>query len=532
MRAHGVRNTVTHIAERAEEDKQYSSWLMEHKVSDSRAEEERLVQAGFPIRPRFSIIVPTFNTPEKYLREMIESVTGQTYTNWELCIADGSPEHSAIQSVVIEYQKRLESLGLKDAPEIHFLPLEKNLGISGNTNAALTMASGDYVALLDHDDLMEIDALYEIVLAQNKYPKAEAFYTDEDMLDDDSGNFLNPNFKPDFNIDFLQSCNYITHFYAVKRTIALEAGLFSDECNGSQDYDFILKTTELAEQVVHIPRILYHWRIHMNSVAGNPEGKMYAYDSAVRALNNHYRRCGMKASVLKTKQFGYYCSFFELSGTPTVSIVLKGCSPKLDEQIQKSIHYPGIEIVRRASDASGDYLLFMNGISSIEVSDPLEEGYDFVSLLLSNCQREEIGLAGVKVLDSSGRVKECGLIYNHAGQVFSPFTGIEKDDPSYRELATTQHLASLIGPDCFMVSRDLLARYGSGKSSVYDLCMNLTDAGYGITVIPQAMAQKAVQEEQTVLRYTFPELPAPVKKHLVDPFYTPNFSQTRPLHLH
>ena len=289
----------------------YGEWFDIHKVTDEQLEEQRKKQFAFS--PKISIIVPTYKTPINFLREMIDSVMEQSYTNWELCIADGSEGDIAVEAVLKEYAGKDE--------RIKYTLLEKNEGISGNTNAALNLATGEYVGLFDHDDLLAPNALYEVVKALQE-KKYDILYTDEDKITGDGKEHNDPNFKPDFSMDLFCSHNYITHFFVVKTEIIKEIGGFRPEYDGSQDYDLMFRCIERAESIKHIPMILYHWRIHMNSVAGDPASKMYAYDAGKRAIEDHFKRIGVSAEVEHTGLWGMYHVIYSTPGNPLVSIVI------------------------------------------------------------------------------------------------------------------------------------------------------------------------------------------------------------------
>jgi glycosyltransferase involved in cell wall biosynthesis len=537
VRSYGLRSSVHKVKDYLLRNRRYAAWLDSNRITAEEAQQQKVEERQFPQRPLISILVPTYQTAPEYLRQMIESVIGQTYTNWELCIADGSPDHDEIKTITEGYRH----------PQIRYRALEKNLGISGNTNAALEMASGAYIALLDHDDYLEKNALFELVRAINHASiEPDALYTDEDMFRSGKTPFFhNPAFKPDFNADYLRSCNYITHFFVVRRELAQKAGGFSSDCDGSQDYDFILKTTGQARQVLHIPKVLYHWRVHQNSVAGNPEDKMYAYESAVKALNRHYERTAVPAHAEKDTQLGFYRTIYDVQGEPAVSIILRNCAPELKQALQEQISYPNYEIIDHASEAKGSYLLFLNGIGSISLSSSRTAlsgralGKDIISLMLGNCQRADVGAVGVKITGKGSHVSECGLYYTKEGTVYSPFRGLLSNEPGYYGLAEVQHFTSLIGPACFMVPREELAAFrdsGTTCHDVYHLCLELLEKGLHITVLPYIQAslkttKKRQERKNTIPVFQFKERPEYIKKHPCDPCYTPNFSQKTPYEL-
>lgn len=245
---YGVKGLREYIVSRVNSiGKPYKEWFEEHKVNEEELKRQRKVD--FKYQPKISIIVPTYKTPLIFLREMIDSVRHQSYQNWELCIADGSEGDKTVEKELEKYSKIDE--------RIRYKVLDKNKGISGNTNEALELAKGEYIGLFDHDDILAPNALFEIVNALQE-KKFDIIYTDEDKITGDSKEHIDPNFKPDFSIDLFCSHNYITHFFVVKTSIVKTVGGFRKEYDGSQDYDLMFRCIEMAESIKHIPQILYH----------------------------------------------------------------------------------------------------------------------------------------------------------------------------------------------------------------------------------------------------------------------------------
>ena len=291
----------------------YEKWFQMHRASSRELELQR--KEHWEDAPLVSIIVPAYCTPALFFRQMTDSVIAQSYENWELCIADGSGKDKTELEALVENAYAGEK-------RIRYRLLEENLGISGNSNAALAMASGDIIALLDHDDVLAPEALYEIVKAYKENPGAEIVYTDEDKVDMELVTHYQPHFKPDFNLDYLRTNNYICHLFTVRKETAETAGGFRKEYDGAQDYDFILRCTEVAAEIVHIPKILYYWRMHPGSVAGNPESKAYAYEAGRRAVESHLNRLSIEAQVEHAGHWGLYRTRYALTGTPLVSIII------------------------------------------------------------------------------------------------------------------------------------------------------------------------------------------------------------------
>ena len=498
----------------------YEIWFDSHKASPDELARQRKYQ--FTYQPKISIAVPLYRTPEKYLREMIRSVTGQTYGNWELCLADGGGEENSVRSVAEEFSR-------KDG-RVRYQLLKENLGISGNTNAALDMAQGDFIALLDHDDLLAPDALFECVKALNEEPGTDVIYTDEDKVDMDGGSHFDPHFKPDFNQDLLNSQNYICHFFVAEKSVVERAGGFNSIYDGAQDFDFIFRCTELANHICHIPKILYHWRCHRDSTALNPESKLYAYEAGVRAVTDHFKRLGIPVRVERAPGYGLYHTHYEFEEQPLVSVIipnkdhvedLNRCLrsvmktsgyPNLEfvivennsteketfeyyEMIQEN--YPSVRVVTwegefnysalnnfGVSHARGDYLLLLN-------NDTQMIGEETFSELLQPCMREDIGCVGAKLLFEDHTIQHAGIVLGIgkdrvAGHVFYGLSNAELVYQSPREY-------SAVTAACMMVKRSVYEAAGGFDEKLavalndVDFCLKAGKAGYRVLYNPYAV---------------------------------------------
>lgn len=519
LNAYGLRKTAAHTVDLLRKGSRYNEYVKKHSADSETL--ARQAEVHFPYEPVISIIVPTYNTPWDYLVEMIESVVAQSYPNWELCIADGSPDHTLIQSVVRSFQRRHPSILLK--------ALEENLGIAGNTNAALSLAGGDYIALLDHDDFLTPDALYEVVRMINQHPGAQVLYSDEDKYDSALKRYYDPNLKPDFDQDYLLCCNYITHFYVVRKSIVDQVKGFSTTMDGSQDYDFILRTTQKAQRICHIPRVLYHWRIHTNSVAGDPTSKMYAYDAAENALNSYFQRTGVPASSTKTENLGFYRTRYQLQGQPLVSVVLTNCAEASCLRFREKTDYDRFELAERYSDVKGDYVLFLDHVAA------LPDNRSWLSDLVSNCQRPEVGIAAGKVMSSADRIYEYGLIYDQDGMIASPFFRQSVEFPGYYHLTDSQHCVSLVGRHFLLIRRADLDQFIKkthpkklNERFFYELCLDLREKEKRITLLPYVSVTLTGEIHGVPLFYRFEQIPDYIRSHPHDPMYNPVFSVSRP----
>lgn len=299
LKRNGVKKTWYAVWERLEERKLPPYQWEENGERELASQREK--STGFSTT--FSILVPTYCTREDYLREMIASLTSQTYSKWELILADATPDTS-VEKIVKT---------ITDA-RIRYVRLAKNAGIAENTNQALKLATGDYVGLLDHDDVLTADALYEMAARIEEAKKSgrqlQMLYSDEDKCNGDRSCYYEPHFKEDFNLDLLLSNNYICHFLVMKRELIQDLG-FRSEFDGAQDFDLVLRAAarlmEQEELIVHIPKVLYHWRCHTGSTAENPQSKLYAYEAGRRAIQDFADKAGWNATAEDTAHVGFYC---------------------------------------------------------------------------------------------------------------------------------------------------------------------------------------------------------------------------------
>lgn len=488
---YGLKSTINRLMQGVKPETMYDSWFKEHRVSDTDLATQKY--AMFDYTPKISIIVPTFNTPLDLLDEMVQSVMNQSYRNWELCLADASDKNSATRKAILAYCEKDERIKVNE--------LDKNYGISGNTNKALEIATGDYTGLLDHDDFLELDTLYEVVKLLNEYPY-DSLYTDEDKYEMETGKFSEPNFKPDFAIDALCSHNYITHFFVAKTDLIRSVGGEHSEYDGSQDYDLIFRCTEKSNRVGHIAKILYHWRIHPGSTAGDPEQKLYCYESGRKAIQDHCTRVGVPATVevLGKPYWGLYHVNYETPGNPLVSIIIPNYENKKTlkrciDSLFKVNTYQNIEIIIVENNskskeifdyydslqkehnnikvvvwsggefnysainnfgvkfATGDYLLLLN--NDTEVISP-----NAVKELLGNCMREDVGAVGAKLLYADNSVQHAGVVIGFGGVAGHVFSRYDKNDVGYMMRAIINYNYSAVTGACLMTKKGLYEEVG------------------------------------------------------------------------
>ena len=319
IRRYGVLKTSKKVLKRLlrikekkkDNTEEYRKWISNNEPDENALKNQE--NYSFEYSPKISIVVPMYNTDAKCLNELIESVVNQTYDNFELCLSDGSDTFDEDRKKIIEI--------IKDNKKIKYIKLEKNSGISSNTNAAIELASGDYIGFLDHDDLLSRDCLFEVVKCINeKHP--DFIYSDEDKIDE-NGQRFDPYFKPDYSPETLECNNYITHFSVVSKELIDKVGVLNSEFDGAQDFDFVLRVAENTFKIAHISKVLYHWRVTSNSTAKVADNKPYAYEAGVRVIEAHLKRTGKSGKVSYGNDVpGIYKIEYEVKDNPKVSIVI------------------------------------------------------------------------------------------------------------------------------------------------------------------------------------------------------------------
>lgn len=561
--------------------KKHEKEAMAHYGTKSFPDAERraLEEATeFTKKPLFSILVPLYNTPENMLKEMIDSVIWQTYSNWELCLADGSDkDHAYVEQVVKNYN---------DA-RIKYMRLEKNEGISGNTNQCLKLATGDYIGLFDHDDILHPSALFEYAKVIEE-KNADYIYCDETTFK--SGNIdhmLTMHFKPDYAIDNLRANNYICHFSVFKKTLLEGTELFRSKFDGSQDHDMILRLTDKAENIVHVPKLLYYWRCHSGSVASNISAKEYAIDAAKGAVADHLRKHGYTDfKITGTRAFETIFKIrYKLNGTPMISIVIPNKDHVADlkrcvNSILEKSTYTNYEIVivennsedpktfelyedlKELSDkvsvvkyegkfnyskvnnfgvsyTKGDYILLLNNDTEVITVNWMEE-------MLMYAQREDVGAVGAKLYYADRTIQHAGVVIGLGAHRTAGHTHYKqpRENLGYMgRLCYTQNVTAVTGA-CLMVKKALWEKVGGLEEQFeislndVDFCLKLRKEGYLNVFTPFAelfhyesvsrglddngeKAERYNRESALFREKWKAELEAG------DPYYNPNFSLDR-----
>lgn len=462
--------------------KSYREWYEEHCPTKEELMRQREVE--FSVQPLISIVVPTYQTPIPFLKDMINSVRKQSYEKWELCIADGSLTGDENDTKVIRVREELNRYSMEDK-RIKVVYLEENQGIAENTNQALALATGEYIGLFDHDDMLTPDALYEIVKAINDYGY-DVLYTDEDKISEDSHDYKKPVFKPDYSPELLCANNYITHFFVAKKSIVDRLGGFRKEYDGSQDYDFIFRCVELAKKVGHVSKVLYHWRMHGGSVAGDPTSKMYAYDAGKKAIQSHYERVGIQAHVEHMERLGLYHTEYKMIKQPLISVIIYGEDDEKKKRCSewfKRKDYSNLEILVSAGinveeindlaeKASGSYLFFISeNLESVE-RDALQQ-------MAGVLQIQNVGAVSGKVIGRKHTVEDVGVVFRTNGDLCKANYGIGDCDYGDMFRAKVMSNYSILSLNCFMTHKNTfegLGRFNKHFSLSFaaaDYCLKL-----------------------------------------------------------
>ena len=548
----------------------YDTWLRIMRVSRQELFAQR--KTKFSYAPKFSVVVPLYHTPAKFLKDLVRSMMYQSYANWELCLVNASPEDVHLTSL-------LENWAMRDK-RIRVIRLEKNLGIAQNTNAGIEASTGEFIAFLDHDDFLEPDALFCYVDALNKDKTIDVFYSDEDKTDEYAAHYFYPHFKSDFNIDLLHANNYMCHFLAVRKSLVDIVGGLNEKFDGAQDYDFVLRLTENTKKIYHCPRILYHWRCSNQSTAASQGNKMYAIHAGKAALNAHYKRIGWNARAQEGAVDGWYQTKFTLKEEPLVSILIpnKDHTDDLDvclnsfferadyqnyefiiiennsvlpetfayyEKIEKE--HDNVKVVYWEAGfnysainnfgfkfAKGDYIMLLN--NDVELITP-----DIFQSMLGFCVRPEVGIVGAKLLYNDHTVQHAGVLVGAGGLADHVFKGIHEDDPGYMGRAISSQDVSAVTAACLLVKRSVYEEVGGLEEEFQvafndvDFCLKVRKAGYLIVYDADVKLfhyeSKSRGMEDTTERFIrfgnemmLLNSKWDILSTFVDPYYNPNLS--------
>lgn len=576
FRRYGVINTskkvfkkVFHIKEnRKTNQERYKIWIDKNSLKQEDIETQK--QYNFKYSPLISIVVPMYNTNEIFFKELVDSLEKQTYSNWELCLADGS-----------EVQNENLKEYYKNNKKIKYKFLNENKGISENTNIAIDMASGEYIGFLDHDDLLAQDALFEVVKVINEEENAEFIYTDEDKIDQEYERF-EPYFKPDYSPETLLSNNYITHFVVVKKELINKVGNLDSKFNGAQDFDFVLRATKEAKKVIHISKILYHWRVHNSSTANVADAKPYAYEAGIKAVEAHLKRNNMNGIVLDGQDVpGVYKIKFEIEGNPKVSILIPNKDnvellKKCIDSILKLTTYSNYEIVIIENNSQKKETLeyyseisknekvriINSGIKEFNYSKIINFGVqnvdgefviqlnndtkilnpEWLELMVGYAQHKEIGAVGGRLYYEDKTIQHAGIIIGLSGIAGNMLVNLPYENHAYfgRE-AATRNVAAVTGA-CLLCRKELYEEVGYMDEENFkiafndvDFCLKLLDKGYRNIYNPyvelvhyesKSRGYEYTQEQEERFKNESEKFKEKWQKYIdYDPYYNINFTR-------
>jgi O-antigen biosynthesis protein len=524
-RNEGMKALIVKIKNKVLQRSDYQRWIINNEPSKKDLAKQRSEVEAFDYKPLISVIMPVWNTPVEILDQTIKSVTEQTYSHWELCVADGNSN--------IETQ-RLISIWTEKDPRIKIKFLKENQGIAVNTNEALSLAQGEFIAFLDHDDLLAPFALFEVLKSLQSNRAIDIIYSDEDLISENGKKRYGHHFKPDFSPDLLRSLNYITHFLIIRKTLGDSIGWLRKGYEGAQDYDLILRAVEKTKNILHIPKILYHWRHWSSSTTNAPntlsDAKKLANEVGKKALSEHLERCGLEAVVENGPDPTTYQVKYIHSETPLISIIILNRDHANDlnkciNSIRNKSTYQNYEIIIvenksstketfqlydsyqkdssiriinyqetfnysrannfGASQATGSVLLFLN--NDIEIIT-----HDWLERMLEHVQRKNIGIVGAKLYFLDNKIQHAGAIIgikDFAGHAHKHFSA---DAPGYaNRLRLIQNYSAVTGA-CLMIRKDVFDEIGGFDEqyplagSDIDLCLKALSKHYLVVWTPYA----------------------------------------------
>ena len=534
---------------------EYQKWFEKHRASAENLASMRHEVRAFASQPLISVLTPVFDTPVSWLREAVESVLEQVYENWELLlIDDGSTDADLLRA--------LPALAARDR-RICLVRLENHQGISAALNRGLDLANGEWVAFLDHDDLLEPDALFRNVKRLQKNLELDLIYSDEDKLTDQGVD--SPILKPDWSPDFFLSCNYLCHMIFLRRDLVRSVGGFQSQFDGSQDYDLLLRVSERTDRIHHIPRVLYHWRRSENSSASDVRQKPGQLEASLRAIEAHLKRRGEQALVAVDWRTHAFYVRRELREAKKISVIIPSIhgSSSLErclESLVSGTSYPNCEIVivqmgqrdkiaAAVTDLSHRVLYFADAVNEsaaknyavahtdspwlLFLDDNVEAlGPDWLTIMAEHVQRPETGAVGPRLVNPGGTIEHAGLVLGVNGIAQSAFRGFPAEHPGVnRQLQMTRNYSAVSGA-CLLMRREVFQQIGgfdqklSSVLADVDLCLKIRRAGYLIVYTPLAKLcwdpsppERSDASAEVIMRQRWSDVLAR------DPYYNPNLSR-------
>ena len=534
---------------------EYQKWFDQHRASAEQLASMRDEMRAFRSQPLISILTPVFDTPVPWLREAVDSVLAQIYENWELVLIDDG-------STAPDLLAALPALAARER-RIHLVRLESHQGISAALNRGLHVAEGHWLTFLDHDDVLEPDALFQNVKLLQENPGVDLIYSDEDKLTE--AGFDSPILKPDWSPDFFLSCNYLCHMVFLRRDLVREVGGFQSQFDGSQDYDLLLRVSEQTNRIHHIPRVLYHWRRSENSSASDVRQKPGQLEASWRAIESHLKRRGEQAHVAVDWRTHAFYVRRQLLETKRISVIIPSSLgsellQRLVENLIRKTSYPNYDIVFvqvgdrgkvHEAGANVRVLHFANAANAsaaknyaVQQTDSpwflfLDPGVkpiatDWLTIMAEHVQRPEIGAVGARLINSNDTIEHAGLVLGVNGIAQSAFGGFPAEHPGVnRQLQMTRN-CSAVSAACMLTRRDVFQQIGgfdetlSPEFAEIDLCLKMRRAGYLIVYTPFAkLCWNAHAREQSdvtgeaIMRQRWSDVLEQ------DPYYNPNFARGR-----
>ena len=534
---------------------EYQQWFQHHRASAQELQRMCVELRSFISQPLVSILTPVFDTPVPWLHEAVDSVLTQVYENWELLLIDDGSTATDLLAV-------LPGVAARDR-RIRLVRLESHQGISAALNRGVHLANGEWVTFLDHDDVLEPDALFQNVRLLQENPGVDLIYSDEDKLTE--AGFDSPILKPDWSPDFFLSCNYLCHMIFLRRDLVREIGGFQTQFDGSQDYDLLLRVSERTNRIHHIPRVLYHWRRSENSSASDVRQKPGQLEASWRAIEAHLERRGEQAHVAVDWRTHAFYVRHELREAKKISVIIPSFrGPESLERCVESVitrtSYPNYEIVivqvgegnkiaRPATDFSHRVLYFADAVNDSAAKnyavahtdspwifflddnvEPID--MDWLTIMAEHVQRPETGAVGPRLISTDGTIEHAGLVLGVNGIAQSAFRGFPAEHPGVnRQLQMTRNYSAISGA-CLLMRRDVFQGIGgldeklSGALAGIDLCLKMRRAGYLIVYTPLAKlrsnpspSEEVDANAEVIIRQRWSDV---LER---DPYYNPNLSR-------
>ena len=533
---------------------EYQQWFQHHRASTQELQRMSVESRSFVSQPLVSILTPVFDTPVSWLSEAVNSVLAQVYENWELLLIDDG-------STATDLLRVLPGVATRDR-RIRLVRLESHQGISTALNRGDDLANGEWVTFLDHDDVLEPDALFQNIKVLQENPRVDLIYSDEDKLTETG--FDSPIMKPDWSPDFFLSCNYLCHLIFLRRDLVREVGGFQREFDGSQDYDLLLRVSERTIRIQHIPRVLYHWRRSENSSASDVRQKPGQLEASWRAIEAHLKRRGELAHVTVDWPTHAFCVRRQLLEPRKVSVIIRSSSleshQEFAERLISKTSYPNYEIVMvqvgdreeidgaatdfrvlhfpdavngsaaknsAVAQTDGPWLVFLQ--DNVEPIDP-----DWLTIMCEHVQRAEIGAVGPRLINPNGKIEHAGLVLGVNGIAQSAFHDFPAEHPGVnRQLRMTRNCSAITGA-CVLMRREVFQAIGGFDETLpdefaqIDLCLKIRRSGYLIVYTPLAKlywdsssADDIDTSSEAVMRQRWSDV---LER---DPYYNPNLSRNR-----